>query len=185
MGKMYLFMMVSLDGFFEGVDHDLSWHNVDEEFNNFAVKQLDETSTLVFGGRTYKMMADFWSADFAIKMDPQTANRMNSFQKIVFSRTLKKANWNNSKLHSTNVASVIRSTKADSSKDVGVLGSSNLCLTLIKERLLDEIRIMVNPVILGKGTSLFSGIETPIKLNLNSSKEFKSGNILLNYRIIT
>jgi dihydrofolate reductase len=177
-------MMVSLDGFFEGVDHDLSWHNVDAEFNDFAVKQLSETSTLVFGGRTYKMMADFWPTDFAIKTDPQTANRMNYLHKIVFSRTLKAAHWNNSELHSSNVASIVRAVKEDSSKDIAILGSSNLCITLIKEELLDEIRIMVNPVVLGKGTTLFTGIKTPIKLTLDSSRKFQSGNVLLNYRVI-
>lgn len=177
-------MMVSLDGFFEGVDHDLSWHNVDTEFNDFAAKQLDETSTLVFGGKTYKMMADFWPTDFATETDPKTADRMNSYPKIVFSRTLKSASWNNSELYSSNVASVLKATKENSTKDIAVLGSSNLCLTLIKEKLLDEIRIMVNPVVLGKGTTLFTGIETPLKLALNTSREFKSGNMLLNYRII-
>ncbi|HUC95862.1 MAG TPA: dihydrofolate reductase family protein [Candidatus Saccharimonadia bacterium] len=183
MRKMFLFMMVSLDGFFEGIDHDLSWHNVDAEFNDFADKQLDETSTLVFGSRTYKMMADFWPSDIAIKTAPNTATRMNSLHKIVFSRTLKKAEWNNSELHNDNTAAVIRNAKKKPGNDIAVLGSSNLCLSLIKESLLDEIRIMVNPVVLGHGTPLFSGINKPLKLELNSKRSFKSGNVLLTYKL--
>jgi len=183
MRKMYLFMMVSLDGFFEGPGHDLSWHNVDSEFNDFADKQLDETSTLVFGGKTYKMMADFWPSDIAVKTVANTATRMNSLHKIVFSRTLKKVEWNNSELHNSGIAEAILNTKRKPGKDIAVLGSSNLCLTLIKENLLDEIRIMVNPVVLGHGTPLFSGLNEPLKLELTSERAFKSGNVLLTYTL--
>jgi dihydrofolate reductase len=184
MRKMFLFMMVSLDGFVEAPDHDLSWHNVDSEFNEFANKQLDETSTLVFGGTTYKMMADFWPSDMAAKNAPETASRMNSLHKIVFSKTLGKAEWNNSELHSSDIARVIHDAKNESGKDIAVLGSSNLCVALIREGLLDEIRIMVNPVVLGQGTPLFTGINEPLKLNLVGERQFSSGNVLLTYRLI-
>ena len=177
-------MMVSLDGFFEGEDHDLSWHNVDSEFNNFAVKQLDETDTLVFDGRTYQMMADFWLSDIARKTDPQTATRMNKLHKIVFSRTLHEAGWNNTELHKDNVVSVIRAVKSKLGNDIAVLGSSNLSLTLIKEKLLDEIRIMVNPVVLGQGKLLFSGINMSIELKLTDERAFESGNVLLTYKLL-
>lgn len=176
-------MMVSLDGFFEGPEHDLSWHNVDSEFNDFADKQLDESSTLVFGGRTYQMMANFWPTAIAIKTAPNTAKRMNTLDKIVFSRTLKKAEWNNSELHNGDIETVIRNAKQKPGKDIAVLGSSDLCLCLIKEGLLDEIRIMVNPVVLGRGKTLFSGITEPPKLELTGERTFKSGNILLTYKL--
>jgi dihydrofolate reductase len=185
MRKMFLFMMVSLDGFFEGPNHDLSWHNVDSEFNVFADKQLDETSTLIFGSRTYEMMANFWPSEIAIKNVPKTAARMNALHKIVFSRTLKRAEWNNTELHNSNsdIAAVIQKVKEKSGNDIAVLGSSNLCLTLIKEGLLDEIRIMVNPVVLGRGTALFSGISEPLKLELVCERTFTSGNVLLTYTL--
>ena len=176
-------MMVSLDGFYEGPDHDISWHNVDSEFNDFANKQLDETSTLVFGGRTYKIMEDFWPTDIAIKAAPDTAKRMSSLHKIVFSHTLKQTTWNNTELHSGDVDSVIRRAKKAPGKDIAVLGSSDLCLTLIKDGLLDEIRIMINPVMLGHGKTLFSGITQPLKLELTSERAFGSGNVLLTYKL--
>lgn len=175
-------MMVSLDGFFEGPDHDLSWHNVDAEFNKFAAKQIDETSTLIFGRRTYDLMASFWPTPTALKEDPEIATRMNSIKKIVFSHSLKSAEWVNTELHEDDVPGVIARLKHDSAgKDIGVFGSSNLCRSLIQERLLDELRIMVNPVVLGKGTTLFSGIEHKLKLALASSRQFDSGNTLLTY----
>lgn len=180
---MYLFMMVSLDGFFEGAEHDLSWHNVDAEFNDFADKQLDESSTLVFGRKTYQMMESFWPTDIGIHAAPNTAKRMNSLDKIVFSKTLEKAEWNNSKIYDNDIASVIESCKKMSGKDIAVLGSSDLCVTLIKENLLDELRIMVNPVILGGGKPLFSGLAKTLKLELISERTFKSGNILATYKL--
>jgi dihydrofolate reductase len=177
-------MMVSLDGFYEAPEHDLSWHRVDSEFSDFADKQLDESGVLVFGRRTYQMMADFWPSDSAIKAAPNTASRMNSLPKIVFSRTLKKAEWNNSELYSSGIAEVIRNIEKTPGKDIAVLGSSDLCLTLIKEGLLDEIRIMVNPVVLGQGTPLFSGITKPLNLELTSERTFTSGNVLLTYNLL-
>jgi dihydrofolate reductase len=183
MRKMYLFMMLSLDGFFEGKGHDINWHNVDAEFGEFADKQLDESSTLVFGRRTYQMMADFWPTDFAIKNVSETASRMNALPKIVFSRTLEKVEWNNTELHSSNVVTVIQNVKKIPGKDIAVFGSSDLCLTLIKDGLIDEIRIMVNPVVLGHGTPLFSGINGPLKLELTKEHTFKSGNVLLTYKL--
>jgi dihydrofolate reductase len=176
-------MMVSLDGFYEGLQHDLSWHNVDPEFNDFANKQLDDSSALVFGRKTYEMMANFWLSDIALKNAPDTATRMNSLHKIVFSRTRKTAAWVNSEIHNGDIDSVLRDAKKRASKDIAVLGSSDLCLSLIKDRLLDEIRIMVNPVVIGHGTTLFNGITEPLMLELMSERTFKSGNILLTYKL--
>lgn len=176
--------MISLDGFFEGPNHDLSWHNVDQEFNEFAINQLDASDTLVFGGRTYRMMADFWPSDEGLRDDPEVAKRMNSLPKIVFSRSLKSADWQNSELHTGNVAEVITALKRQAGKDIAVFGSSNLCLSLIEAGVLDELRIMVNPLVLGSGSRLFEGLKSQLKLELVSSANFDSGNVLLTYRVI-
>ena len=77
MRKLYLFNMMTLDGFFEGPNHDISWHNVDKEFNDFAIAQLSETGTLMFGRVTYELMASYWPAQEAIKDDPIVAGIMN------------------------------------------------------------------------------------------------------------
>lgn len=184
MRKMYLFMMVTLDGYFEGNNNDISWHNVDEEFNSFAVKQLKETSTIIFGRKTYEMMAQFWPSDYAIKLDPNTAILMNSYQKIVFSKKINKVNWTNTKLYKKDVAKIINLLKSEPGKDIAVFGSSDLSLTLLNEKLLDEIRIMINPVVLGSGNTLFKGLNEKLKLQLISNKEFKSGNVLLTYKVL-
>src|SRR5215813_2951666 len=108
MRNLFLFMMVSLDGFFEGPDHSIDWHNVDEEFNEFAARQLDEVDTLVFGRVTYEGMASYWPTVSAIEDDPVIAGKMNSLPKIVFSRTLEMANWENSRLVKENIEGEVR-----------------------------------------------------------------------------
>lgn len=144
MRKIYLFMMISADGFFEGPDHDLSWHNAQgQEFEDFANKQLDEADTLVFGARTYAMMEDFWAGEQGKELEPETAKRMNAKDKIVFSKTLQAATWEHTQLFHDNPAQVLNDLKAKPGKEIAVLGSSNLCLTLLKEGVLDELRLMV------------------------------------------
>jgi len=173
--------MISLDGYFTGPKENLDWHNVDEEFNKFAVTQLTDTETLVFGRITYEMMAEFWTSDYAKQTDPVTANLMNTKPKIVVSHSLKHADWNNTKLIKSNFGSVIFQLKQRSKKDIGILGSSNLSVSFLKLGLIDEFRIMVNPVILGSGRSIFEGTEQTFKIKLANVREFKSGNVLLSY----
>ena len=144
MRKMFLFMTASVGGYFEGPNHELDWHDVDNEFIDFAVKQLDEVDTLIFGRKTYEMTADFWSSDQAIAADPETAKKMNALPKIVFSHSPRKANWQNTKTYNEDIVPVVKDLKQHSGKAIAVFGSSNLCLTLLKHRLLGELRIMVN-----------------------------------------
>lgn len=159
MRKVLLFMMTTLDGYFEGPDHDISWHNADnEEFAKFAEDQLDETDTLIFGRRTYELMAEFWPSEEAIEMDPGTATKMNSLHKVVFSHNPMSTGWQNVE-SSKDVVKKVQELKSTSGNDIAVLASSNLCLTLIEEGLLDEIRIMINPLVIGEGTPLFDGTD--------------------------
>ena len=174
-------MMITLDGYFEGHNHDISWHNADgEEFAEFVEKQLDEVDTLVFGRRTYELMAEFWPSEEAIKAEPGTAVRMSKLHKVVFSRSPLHTNWHNVE-SSTDVVEKMRELKNAPGKDIAVLASSNLCLTLLQEGLLDEIRIMVNPLIIGGGTPLLDGTDALRRFTLKDSRTFKSGNVLLTY----
>src|SRR6266540_462114 len=96
--KLFSFNMVSLDSFFEGPNQNIDWHNVDEEFNEFAVEQTSSIGMLLFGRVTYQLMASYWPTAAAIGDDPAIAGLMNSLPKIVFSRTLQSADWENSRL---------------------------------------------------------------------------------------
>jgi dihydrofolate reductase len=182
MRKLFLFNLVTLDGFFEGPDHDIRWHNVDEEFNDFAMEQLNTIDLILFGRVTYQGMASYWPTPFAIENDPIIANQMNSVPKIVFSRTLDKAEWNNTRLIRDNVAEEIIKLKHLPGKDLALFGSANLAASLTPMGLIDEFRIMVNPVILGKGTPLFKAMDAKVNLKLIKARTFGNGNVLLYYQ---
>lgn len=180
MSKLFSFNMITLDGYFEGAKWDLSWHNVDAEFNEFAIAQLNEIGTLLFGRVTYEGMAGYWSSPDAAKDDPIVAGLMNKIPKAVFSKTLNKAEWSNTRLIKDHVADEILKLKKQSEKDVAVFGSANLMSELMLMDLIDEHRVMVNPVVLGKGTPLFQ-TKDKLALKLLKTKTFKSGNVLLYY----
>ena len=181
MRKVFLFNMTTLDGFFEGPNQDISWHNTDEEFNEFAINQLHEIDTLLFGRVTYQIMASYWPTDSAISDDPEVAGLMNSLQKVVFSKTLDRADWNNSRLVKENATEEVVKLKQQPGKDIAIFGSSALAVTLAENNLIDEYRIIVNPVFLGQGTSLLKGIKEKLNLKLLNARIFKSGNVLLYY----
>jgi dihydrofolate reductase len=181
MRRVLFQMMVSVDGYFEGPNRELDWHNVDAEFNEYAIAMLDSVDTLLFGRVTYQLMASYWPTPAAIKDDPIVASKMNSLHKVVFSRTLAKAEWGNTTLVKNDVAAEVLKLKRQPGKDLIILGSSDLALTFIEQRLIDEFRIMVNPVVLGSGKPLFKGINERLKLRLTKLSTFKSGNVLLYY----
>jgi dihydrofolate reductase len=174
-------MMTTVDGFFEGANRDISWHNVDLEFNEFAIRQLDESDTLLFGRVTYQLMAGYWPTREAVQNDPIVAGKMNSLPKIVFSRTLENAGWNNTKIIRDNITDEIVRLKKQPGKEIAVFGSSGLGVSLLHSGLLDELRIMINPVVLANGTRLFEGIDGKLDAKLTGLKAFRSGNVLLYY----
>jgi len=185
MRKIFLFMMVSLDGYFEGQDHDLSWHHVDEEFNDFAQVQMKEADTILFGRRTYELMESFWPSKAGLEDDPEVAQLMNNTPKVVVSKSLKNVKetniWKHVRLIRENAEDQIRNLKKEKGGDIILLASSNLCVSLLEWGLLDEIRIMINPVVIGKGTPLFHGIKNKVNFKLIKSRNFASGNVLLTY----
>ena len=182
MRKLFAFNMVTLDGFFEGPNQDIGWHNVDEEFNRFAIEQTNTVGAILFGRVTYQGMASYWPTPAAQSNDPEVANLMNTLSKVVFSRTLQKAEWNNTRLIKDNVAEEILKMKQEPGNDLAVFGSANLLSSLMQMDLVDEHRVMVNPVLIGSGTPLFRNIAQKVNLKLVKTRTFKSGNVLLYYQ---
>ncbi|MRS04865.1 dihydrofolate reductase, partial [bacterium] len=164
MRKVILFNMMSLDGFFEGPNHNIDWHNVDEEFNDFALEQLSSTDGLMFGRATYELMAEYWPSEEAIRTDSVIANWMNRLPKYVFSRTLNRADWQNTTLVNGDAAIELHKIKGQVGRDLFIFGSADLSTSLIQNSLIDEYRVLVNPILLGQGTPLFHGLQNPISL---------------------
>ncbi len=185
MRKVVMFNLITLDGYFEGTNKwDLSWHQVDDEFNEFSIEQLNKAGGLIFGRVTYQGMASYWASPNAIRDDPQVAGLMNSIQKYVFSNTLDKSEWNNTKLLKGDGAAELRKLRLQDGKDLFIFGSADLSSTFIKNNLIDEYRLIVNPIVLGAGNPLFKNSGEMLKLKLLNTKSFRNGNILLYYQPI-
>lgn len=182
MSKLIMWNVITLDGYFEGEKNwDLSFHEIvwGPEMERFSLEQLNTASYLVFGRATYEGMAAYWET-----AKGEIADFMNSLPKIVCSRTLKSADWNNSILVKENVAKEIATLKAKSDKDMYVFGSAILSETLIREDLFDEYRIGVAPVIAGKGRYLFPKGLPGKKLSLISSQPLMTGGVILKYEAL-
>jgi dihydrofolate reductase len=182
MRKVIAFLVSTVDGYYEGANGEFDWPVVDDEFNQFAIEQLDQLDLLLFGRVTYEGMASYWPTPEAVEGDPEVAARMNRVAKVVFSRTLDKAEWANSRLVKDDVAEELTSLKQQPGKDIAIFGSSNLVVSLLRLGLLDELRIMVMPVVLGAGKSLFRTATERTSLRLLTSRQFASGNVLLTYQ---
>lgn len=182
--KLIVFNSISLDGYFSGVNGDISWAHKpgdDAEWTAFVQGNAGEGGVLVFGRVTYEMMAGYWPTPHAASADPQLAAHMNSLQKIVFSRSLDKASWENTKLL-TNLADDVRRLKNEPGDDMVILGSGSIVSQLTQAGLIDEYQVVINPVLLGAGKTMFEGIDHAVGLKLTNSRTFKNGNVVLTYK---
>jgi dihydrofolate reductase len=172
---------VTLDGYFAGRGGDVSWHNVDAEFNEYAKKMANSGNTLLFGRVTYQLMAGYWPTPEALKDDPVVAKGMNSAPKVVFSRTLSKADWSNTRLVKDDMLVEIRKLKQQPGKDLTLLGSGSVVSQLAQAGLVDEYQILLNPVVLGGGKTMFDGVKDKLTLKLTKTRTFGNENVLLCY----
>jgi dihydrofolate reductase len=175
MRKLSVFNLVTLDGYISGQGGDISWHRVDPEFQEFAEKNSNAGNTLLFGRVTYELMASYWPTPEALKQDPVVAQGLNSSPKIVFSRTLKKADWANTRVVDDDMLGEVRKLKQQSGKDLTILGSGSIVPQLAQAGMIDEYQILLNPVVLGKGKTMFKGVETKLTLKLTRTRRLATG----------
>jgi dihydrofolate reductase len=182
--KIFSFQVTSVDGYYEGPNQEFDWPVIDEEFNQFALQQLDEADTLLFGRVTYQLMASYWPTPAAEQDDPKVTAKMNELAKLVVSRTLEDPTpaWAGTRLIRDDVAGELTKIKQQPGDDIVIMGSSDLTVSLLEEGLVDEVRIMVNPVVLGDGKSLYRTARGRIGLTLLRARPFNSGNVLLYYQ---
>jgi dihydrofolate reductase len=183
--KLFAFIVMTLDGYHAGQHQEFDWPNVDEEFEEFSVRQLNDIGLLVFGRATYEGMAAFWPTELAAAEAAQITEFMNSVPKVVISNSLTTADWNNTTVISGDVSAAVTELRGRPGKDIAVFGSSNLTASLLDQNLVDELRVMVHPVLLGGGHSLLAGLSRRVHLELQRTTTFRSGNVLLCYRPIS
>jgi dihydrofolate reductase len=186
MRNIILMMSVSLDGFIEGPDRDIDWHMVDHELHSHFNEQLRAMGAFLNGRVTHELMAQFWpTAD----RDPSSTGPMVEFAgiwrdmpKIVYSRTLERADWNTTVVREVVVDEVME-LKAQPGGDLA-LGGADLAATFMRLDLIDEYRLYVNPILIGRGKRLFQTADTRtwIKLRLVETRTFGNGVVLLRYQ---
>ena len=185
MRKLIVFNQTSLDGCFSDANGDMSFaHNEapDAEWDEFVLGNARGESVLLFGRITYELMTRFWPTPLAVETMPVMAERMNRLPKVVFSRTLDRASWSNTTLVKGDPVGEIRRMKQPPGPDLVILGSGTIVSQLAPHGLIDEYQIVVLPLVLGKGRTMFEGVQERVPLKLTSSRTFRNGNVLLCYQ---
>lgn len=181
---MVVFNHVSLDGYFTDAKNDMGFANnatPDAEWDAYVASNASGGGMLLFGRITYEMMASFWPTPVAAEQMPIIAERMNTARKAVFSRKLKHAAWNNTKLYKGNLAAEVQKLKKEPGEGIVIFGSGSIISQLTQAGLIDEYQFILDPIVLGKGRTMFEGIREPLRLKPKQKRTFGNGNILLSY----
>ena len=181
--SVVLHMSVSLDGYMEGPGHDISWHQVDEELHDHINEVLSTAGAFLSGRVNHELMAEFWpTAD----QDPDSPRAYVEFAriwrdmpKVVYSRTLQQADWNTRVVREV-VADEVRALDAETEGDL-FLGGARLAAEFFRQDLVDELRLFVNPILLGEGTPLFPAQTVRRRLRLVESRTYGNGVVLLRH----
>lgn len=182
MRKIIIWNVVTLDGCFEGEKPwDLSFHNLvwGPELEALSLEQLQEADMLVFGKNTYKGMAEYWPT---AEGEGKVTALMNSIAKVVCSSSLKKAEWSNTTIIRDGV-SELKHLKEQGDKPMYIFGSGKLAQSLMNAGVIDEIRLCVAPIVLGKGRRLFTGENATRNLKLLESRSLQNGGVILRYEV--
>ena len=180
MRRLIMSNMVTLDGYFEGANSwDIEWHNFGwgEELAEIGNQQLRSADLILFGRATYEGMSGFWPNETG-----ETADLMNNTPKVVFSRTLDSAEWNNSRLVKTSAEDEVARLKQEDGQDMLIFGSAKLTSSLMQKGLIDEYRVGLNPVLLGGGTPLFKPLPQQMPLKLVEARPLQTGLVFLRYQ---
>jgi len=183
MRKLSVFDTISLDGCFTDMNNDMSWahRGNDAEWNDFTSGNASGNGVLVFGRVTYDMMVSYWPTDAARKAMPQVADGMNRSQKIVFSRKLDRADWNNTRLIKGDIVAETRKLKQEPGPDMVILGSGSIVAQFAQAGLIDSYQLVIAPIALGAGRTLFDGVSRRLNLTLQEARAFRNGNVVLSY----
>ena len=181
MRKLRVFNSISLDGYFTDKNSDLSWAHTsqDKEWTDFISANASGDSEMLFGRVTYEMMKAYWPTPVAAEHMPAVANRMNSASKVVFSRSVKESDWQNTRFYSGDIVEEVRRMKSQDGPDMIIMGSGSIVQQLTDARLIDAYQFIVTPVVLGAGRTMFEKIKEPMELKRTAVREFSNGNVMM------
>jgi dihydrofolate reductase len=183
MTKLVVYNAMSLDGYFTDAAGDMSWaHKRDPEWQAYVSENASGGGQLLFGRVTYELMASFWPTPLAAQSNPVVVERMNSMRKFVFSTTLDRVSWNNTTLLKGDLTTEVRKLKQEPGPNLVIMGSGSVVAQLADAGLIDEFQIVLNPVAVGNGRTLFEGVKRKLPMTLTHSRAFGNGNIVLFYQ---
>ena len=187
MRQLSVFNQISVDGFFKSRDGDIGWlhddaEKDDPEFRQFTIDNTASGGMLLFGRKTFEMMASFWPTPAAAKQFPEVARHMNESPKVVFSKTLDKTTWQNTTIVAGDPVGAVKKLKGEAGKPIVILGSGTIVSLLTHAGLIDEYQILVIPTVLSEGATMFEGAGKTLNLELASSRSFRNNKAFLVYR---
>lgn len=183
MRTVYAFLLVSLDGYHTDARGTTEWFpDDDDEFAAYSRGQGEHIDTIVMGRRTFELMASYWPTPEGFADDPVIAAFMNDLPKVVASRSLTEHPWGPTTFVADDVAGRIAELKAAPGKEIAIFGSSSLVAELLPTGVVDELRMLVSPVVLGAGQPVFAGAAGPVPLRRTDVRPFANGSVLLTYQ---
>lgn len=182
MRKVVAVEWLLLDGYFSRENSETDWFVWDKEMEAYYKQMFLGFDTILFGGTTYKIMAEYWPKAASADENTDIKDFMNDSRKIVFSKTLENTDWNNSEIMKEINPEEIKTIKQVKGKDIIIFGSGSVVARLTKLELVDEYKFLLNPVFIGTGKTIFTTEEAKLKLKLLDTKTFDCGNIMLHYQ---
>lgn len=183
MNKIFVFNNLSLDGLFADAAGDVGWAKRDgQELTEYVKQTRGNITTYLFGRTTYEMFASFWPTPAGKSLNPYFAKLLSEGRKVVFSKSLKRADWENTVIERDASRETLTRVKHESAGDCLIFGSGTLVRDLAARGHIDEYQLVLNPVILGSGTPLFCPAPRAIGLRLVEARSFKNGTVLLRYK---
>ena len=190
MRKLSVFNSVSVDGYFTDEKNDIGWaHREDDdpEWGAFVTGNAKAGGAgggeLLFGRKTYEMMAGYWPTPEAKKGNAAVAESMNRMPKVVVSRTLDQPKWENTRLVKDDLVAEVRKMKAGPGEGITIMGSGSIVAQLSQAGLIDEFQIVVVPIVLGKGRTMFEGLQHPVNMQATHTRAFANGNVYTRYEV--
>ena len=185
MRRLVLFMHASLDGFVAGPNGEMDWIDVNDEMFEYAGQRTRDADTALYGRVTYQMMESYWPTagdqPTATKHDIEHSKWYNSVAKVVVSRTMKGTKLTNTRIVGDGVTGEILKLKQNAGKDIVMFGSPTVAHALMRENLIDDYWLFINPILLGEGIPLFKELKARAALGLVASHVFSSGVVCLHY----
>ncbi len=175
---------MTINGFVGGLNGENDWMtwNPDDEFIAFLSSLIDSSDILLLGRKTAEGIIPFWENTAQTNPAHPFAKKIADIPKVIFTKTLDQSIWNNTTLAKGNLAEEIAGLKKQNGKDILVFGGADFVSSLIKEGLIDEYHLIINPTAMGNGMTIFSSLDSIQKFTPIQSKLYPGGKTVLSFK---